>query len=73
MSNDHASLDNILDDFDPNSDDCDIRSGKPVSFWLPIQYKTAYAELQRKSGRRFSGRIRKLIMAAIDRTMAKAG
>lgn len=68
------SLDEILSDFNPKStlQKSNLKSGGPVTIWLPKEYKSRYDELQKTSDRRFCKKIRELIQAAIDMTEAKA-
>lgn len=64
------SLDEILASFKPDSSPdskTPIESRCALTVWIPAEYKGAYDDLQKKSSRRFSKKIRELILAAIDK------
>lgn len=69
------SLDAILDDFDPNVNHPPLTAAggsAMVAIWLPKEYKATYDRLQQATSRRFSRKLRELIMAAIDATNSRA-
>jgi hypothetical protein len=67
------TLDSILKDFDV-SGKCDKAKpvGSMIGVWLPDDYKARYDNLQTTSGRRFSKKVREVIIAMIDMAQAKA-
>jgi hypothetical protein len=50
-------------------------SHRPVTVWIPIEYKAEYDNLQKRSARQFSEWMRKIFMMEIDKAKAnlKAG
>lgn len=64
------SLDQLLADFALHH--CARDPGRPVTVWLPSEYKTRYARLQKASGRQFGKKVRELILAAIELAESKA-
>lgn len=70
------ALDRILEGFDPNGPESEtVRSGAPVTVWLPAKEKARYDRLQQMSkgrGRRFSDVAREALIAVIDAAEHKA-
>lgn len=67
------SLDGILESFELGAMDAPDRNDRQsVTVWLPRGAKARYDRLQEISGRRFSKKVREIIMAAIEKAEAKA-
>jgi hypothetical protein len=68
------SLDQIMQGFDADETESvsSLKSGRPITIWLPAEYKAAYEQIQSRSGRRFTKKLRELIQAAIDVTQERA-
>lgn len=64
------SLDDVLDDFNPSEHE-NTCNYKPITLWLPENYKLRYDQLQQKSSRRFCKKLREIILIAIDKTDLK--
>ena len=67
------SLDQILGTFDPNStaEKSNLKTGAPVTIWLPPEYKAKYDQLQKRSNREFIKKLREIVRVAIDVSEAK--
>jgi len=63
------SLDEIMEGFSLAAQQSrgTLKTGAPVTIWLPAEYKARYDQLQAVSGKRFCKKVRELIEAAIDR------
>lgn len=68
------SLDAILSNFNPseNEQESSLKDRECVTIWLPATMKARYDRLQEQSGRRFSKKIRELLLAAISRADTSA-
>lgn len=60
----------VLNNFTTNGKDVK-HSFKPITLWLPEDYKIRYDDLQKKSSRRFCKKLRELVLIAIDKTDSK--
>lgn len=62
------TLSDILGDFLPAEDGKkeSVKSGGPVTIWLPASAKVRYDRLQESSGRRFGKKAREALIALID-------
>jgi len=62
-------LDNIIANFDPTSasEKERVHDGKPLTVWVPLEYKEKFDLIQAKCGRKFSKTLREIIKSAIDR------
>lgn len=69
MNEPQKTMENILSDFTLTADP--VKLGAYVTLWIPADYKARYDELQAKSGKKFSKKVREIVKAAID--MAEAG
>lgn len=69
------SLAEILGDFNlqDSADASGLKSGGPVTIWLPADYKAKYDRLQKASDRRFCKKARKALQALIDLADQKIG
>lgn len=67
------SLDEILGEFHAPTDlnKHSLKGGKPMTIWLPAEYKDRYAKLQYATEGRFCKKLRELIKAAIEMTEAQ--
>jgi hypothetical protein len=69
-------LDKVLEGFDPNTPAHEtVRSGGPVTIWLPRGFKARYDKLQEVSkgrGRRFSDVSREALMKLIELAETRA-
>lgn len=64
----HADIDSIVAGFDPILTGADAPpETRPVTFWLPIEYKEKYDRLQAASKRTFTYDLKELLMKAIDK------
>jgi hypothetical protein len=67
------SLDQIFSDLDLSSDNEAMPArGTTITLWIPVEAKERYVRLQRRTGRRFSKKVRDLILAAITMAESKA-
>lgn len=66
-------VDSMFLDFNPNEPSAESVDKKPITQWLPVDYKEKYDQLQSKTKSRFGKEIQKMIMKAIDITAEKAG
>lgn len=64
------SLDAILENFDVNGE-CESEGDTTLTVWVPMELKERYRELQKRSNRRFSGTLRKVVEAAIEKADKK--
>lgn len=64
------SLDDVLNNFEMTTKEA---SGdkKPITFWIPENYKIKYDDIQKKSNSTFGKKIRELVLIAIDKTSEK--
>jgi diadenosine tetraphosphate (Ap4A) HIT family hydrolase len=68
MQTQKKSLDSILDDLGTDLFSTDERpETKPVTMWIPNEYKSKYDELQEQSKKKFGKKLQELVMASIDR------
>lgn len=69
-----TSLDEILGEFDPGETTRTTGlTGGSVTIWLSAEDKARYDRIQESTGRRFSKKLRELVLAAMDVTEARAG
>lgn len=62
------SIEEIFGDLDLSEYHDETRiEGKGVTFWLPMDYKIKYDMIQKCSKRKFSKKIKEIIMRSIDR------
>jgi hypothetical protein len=61
-----------MENFSINANETQAENLKPITLWIPENYKLKYDELQQKSNRRFCKKLRELMLAAIDKTESKA-
>ncbi len=61
------SIEAVLGDFNPKEQgQVPLKSGAPVTIWLPAEWKARYDSLQKMSGRRFSKKARETLCALIE-------
>lgn len=65
-------VDSIFLNFNPNELSTEAVDKKPITQWLPVEYKQKYDELQSKTKSRFGKKIQEMIMKAIDLVDEKA-
>lgn len=67
------TISDILGDFSPSQDvkSETVKSGGPVTIWLPRGKKAEYDLLQKQSGRQFSKRARELLIELINVAQAR--
>lgn len=64
------SLEELFSDLGAG-DKISMKNRKPVTVWLPEEYKNKYGKIQEKSNSRFGKKIRELIIMAIDEVESK--
>ena len=57
------SLDQILNE---NDSDGSVTHGCTLTVWIPVEHKAAYDRLQKETRRRFSKKLRKIVLTAIE-------
>lgn len=62
-----ASIEEILGNFNPEDHKCSREDCRPLSIWVPAEYKKKYDELQESSGRSFGKLLKQVIMKSIDK------
>jgi cytidylate kinase len=74
MRDERKLLDAILGDFDLNEPVTEglVKTGAPVTIWLPAAAKMRYDKLQKRSGRRLSKKAREVLIALLDAVEARA-
>lgn len=62
-------IQDIMSDFEINEQKSasDLSTGKPMTIWLPKEYKARYDRIQKMSRQRFSKKLREVIQAVIDK------
>ncbi|MES2355597.1 MAG: hypothetical protein V4568_14605 [Pseudomonadota bacterium] len=68
------SITDYLSDFNPGdgANPLSLKSGAPITIWLPADIKARYDKLQDMSGRKFSRKAREVLTALIHAAEAKA-
>lgn len=68
------SLDEILSGFNPSesTSESSLKQRDAVTIWLPPAAKARYDRLQELSNRRFSKKVREILLAAIEQAEARA-
>jgi shikimate kinase len=69
------SLDEILADFDlsDTSNPSGLKSGGPVTIWLPAEFKERYDRLQKVSDRKFCKKVREALKVMIELAEKRVG
>ena len=62
------SLDSIFESFGPMTEKKVSEQTKPVTFWIPVKYRTKYDHLQDRTNKQFS----KLLIEVLKTTIEKA-
>lgn len=59
-------FDSFLKDLKPEHPPLTEQNRKPITIWMPLDYYSKYENIQRDNQRRFTQKIREMIMLAID-------
>lgn len=75
MHHNHKTLDAIIESFDSSNVTCPERvgDGKPVTIWLPLEYKAKYDLLQHRTRNKFGKVVRQMLKQALDKVRLDEG
>lgn len=67
------SLDEVFEQFDLSpANGSDHDNAKPVTFWIPQEYKSKYAEIQERTNGKLGKILKEVIKKSIDRAELEA-